>query len=120
MAVVDAALTLGGQAPEYWSDGYAFVREDNPIANWLLQLHPMAFVMGVILWMISFTAAVHRLPIGLARVTAFAVMFGHALGAASWLLRWHYGLVAVFVLLLAARALDGLIWNSHHDSAIPG
>lgn len=119
MVVVDAALTLWGQAPEYWSGGYSFVREDNPIAYWFLQLHPIVFVLGVILWTVSFTAAIHRLPIKLARVTAFALMFGHALGASSWLWQWRFGPVAVLGLFLAARALDRLIWDSPDDRVPP-
>ena len=119
MLVVDAALTLRGQVPDYWSGGYSFAREDNPIACWFLQLHPMSFVSGVILWTVLFMAAIHRLPIKLARVTAFGVMLGHALGAASWLWQWRFGPVFVFGLLLAARALDTLIWDSRDDPARP-
>jgi len=115
MVVIDGALTLRGQAPQYWSKGYALVREDNPIAYWFLQWHPVVFVLGIVLWVVLFTAAIHRLPIGLARATAFAVMLGHALGAASWLIRWPFGLPAVLGLFLAARVLDTLIWESQDD-----
>jgi len=115
MVVVDAALTLGGQAPEYWAGDCSFVRESNPIACPLLELHPMAFVLGVVLWTVSFTAAIHRLPTGWARVVAFVVMFGHTLGAATWLLRWRYGLLAVPGIFVVARALDTLIWDSRDD-----
>ena len=115
MVVVDATLTLWGQAPEYWTDGYAFVRENNPIACRLLELHPVAFVLGVVLWTALFTAAIHRLPIEWARVVAFVVMFGHTFGAATWLLRWPFGLVAVLGIFLLARALDRLIWEPRCD-----
>ncbi len=117
MVVVDAALTLRGQAPEYWGGDYSFVREDNPIACRFLELHPLVFVLGVVLWTVLFTAAIHRLPMAWARVVAFGVMLGHAVGAATWLLRWRFGWPAVLGVLLLARALDGLIWDSHDDRA---
>ncbi len=120
MVVADAALTLVGQAPEYWLDGYSAVREDNAIGHWLLELHPVAFLLGVVLWTVLFAAAIHRLPIGWARVLAFGVMFGHAFGAATWLLRWPFGLLAVLGILLLARALDTLIWDSCDDRAEDG
>lgn len=110
LALTDAALTLWGQVPEYWVDGYAVVREHNPLGYGLLRLHPAAFVCGMALWVILFTVAIHKLPLSWARVAAFAVMLAHALGCATWLVDWPFGLLAVFGLLLVVRGFDALIW----------
>jgi hypothetical protein len=116
LAVADAALTLWGQVPEYWVDGYAVVREHNPVAYGLLRLHPVGFLCGFALWVILFTVAIHKLPSAWARLTAFAVMLGHALGCATWLVRWPFGLLAVFALLLVVRAFDTLIRQRRRQS----
>jgi hypothetical protein len=109
LVAIDAAVTLLGQTPEYWAGGWDVVREHNPLAYWLLRLGPGAFCLGVVLWAGLVVAAVHLLPVALARGTAFCVMFGHALAATTWLLRWHFGIILVVGLFLLVRTLDNLI-----------
>jgi hypothetical protein len=118
LALTDAAITLWGQAPEYWSEGYRTVREHNPLAHLLLAWHPAAFVVGIVAWAILIALTIHRLPLSLARVFAFFIMMGHALGVTTWLLHWRYGLIAVAVLFLMVWLLDKLIWKSTNQEVI--
>jgi hypothetical protein len=111
LALIDAAVTLFGQSLDYW-DGYATVREDNPVAYAFLRFHPLVFAIGTAIWISLFTAAIHVLPMALARVVAFVVMLGHAIGASTWLIRWRFGIVWVLVFLVLVRMLDNLIWRS--------
>ena len=47
-------------------------------------------------------------PPSVARVLAFAILFGHAVGASTWLVRWGAPgwLLAALLLLLASRVLS--------------
>jgi hypothetical protein len=110
MVVIDAVVTLRGQSCDYW-DGYATVRESNPIAYVLLRIHPLLFAIGVALWAALFTTAILLLPIALARVVAFTVMLAHALGASTWLIQWRFGVLWVLALLIVVRALSISIWD---------
>lgn len=106
---IDAALTVWGQSPDYWTGDWTVVREHNPLAYWILRLGPAAFCLAVVLWAGLVVAAIRLLPIGLARGVGFCVMFGHALGAATWLLRWRFGIILAVGLFVLVRALDGWI-----------
>jgi len=110
LAVVDAAVTLFGQSPGYW-DGFAIIHEHNPLAFLLLRLHPALFSVAVVVWIAAFVAAIHVLPVGLARVVAFLVMLSHAFGASTWLIQWPLGVLWVLALLLVVRLSDKLIWE---------
>ncbi len=110
LAAFDAAITLVGQSPDYW-DGYATVREHNPLAYLLLRFHPLVFAIGIAIWMVLFITAIHLLPIEIARIAAFTVLLGHALGASTWLLQCRFGVLYVLALFLLARSLDSFIWD---------
>jgi len=110
MVVIDAVVTLMGQSSDYW-DGYATVREQNPLAYLLLRFHPLLFAVGVALWAALFTTAIQFLPIALARLVAFAVMLGHALGVSTWLIQWRLGVLSVLALLIVVRVLSTWTWD---------
>lgn len=111
LAVVDAVVTLSGQTADYWAGAFGQAHEFNPLAYWLLALHPGAFVVGFAAWMIAVVLGILMLPREWARVFALAVMISHAIAASTWLFRWSYGYVAVIALFGLAWCFDRLIWR---------
>jgi hypothetical protein len=88
--------------------------EVSPTFRHLLQTHPAAFVAGSLAWAAVFVAGILLLPDTLALIASLAVTFGHAVGAATWLLfHFHFGYQAGNGLfLLAAVALGlGIRWG---------
>ena len=106
-STLDVVLTLAWQAHTYWQGNYQAAQEVNPVARYLLALHPGAFAVGALVWVLCGVALVLRLPKGIAVALAFVLTLLHATGAATWLVRggipgW---LCAVAVLLGAERLL---------------
>ncbi len=108
-SALDNALTLAGQSAEYWGGAYRQVNEASPTFHRLLATHPLAFVGGALAWMTVFVGIILLLSDTLALVACIAVTFGHAAGAATWVLwRFQFGYQAVNGLLLAAAVALGL------------
>ena len=106
--LIDQTITLLGQSAAYWSGDYSDAREGNPLFNWLLRQHPLAFEAGVLVWIIVFTCSILLLRRSLARVVSVAVVIGHTCGAAAWLCLMHdYGYwYAIGLFLLGSIAVD--------------
>lgn len=108
-SALDNALTLVGQSAEYWDGAYRQVNEASPTFHHLLATHPLAFAAGALAWMAVFVGIILLLSDALALVACIAVTFGHAAGAATWVLwRFQFGYQAVNGLLLAAAVALGL------------
>ena len=84
---VDFTLTVWGQHPQYWA-GYQRVEESNPVWAALLHIHPAAFLAGVILYAIVFSAGIYRCPRPIAWWLSVLLLLTHASGARSWL--WKF------------------------------
>ena len=109
LCALDVTATLLGQSAEYWAGDYLRVNEGSPTFNHLLQIHPLAFVVGIVAWIAVFVGIILLSPDVLALILSIAVTFGHAAGAATWLLwRFHYGYQALNGLWLASAVLLGL------------
>jgi len=109
LCALDNTVTLLGQSAAYWAGNYLQVNEASPTANHLLQIHPIALIVGTAMWMAVFVCIILLLPDALALIVSIAVTFGHAAGAATWLLwRFHYGYQAANGLWLASAVLLGL------------
>jgi len=80
----DGLLTLWGQPAEYWSGGFAVVDEDNPLAAWLLTVHPLAFAASAVPYLLVVLGAVLLLPRSWALVVAVGVALAHAIGVGLW------------------------------------
>jgi hypothetical protein len=83
----DVALTLHGQPESYWQGDYGSVIEGNPIPRWFLEVHPLAFAGLVLAWVGTIVVGLRVLPRRWAVTASLAIVFGHTVGAASWLLR---------------------------------
>jgi hypothetical protein len=95
-------------------------REANPLGGWLIHLHPLAFVAGVSVALVLYALLLRLAPANVARVLCFVILFGHAVGASTWLVRDRGGaagyLLAALLLLAASRVL-GYCWQQRETLA---
>lgn len=112
LCVLDGVLTLAGQPETYWQGDYAAARELNPLFDLLLRWHPVAAVVGLGCWVVVLGAAVLLLPRSFAVVVAFAATFGHACGAASWVVALGApGWALAVLLLIGSERLWAWSWK---------
>lgn len=108
-SLLDAFLTLMGQSADYWAGNYAQVNEVSPTFNHLLAIHPLAFLAGSAVWLAVVVGFLLLVPDTLALIVSIAVVFGHTVGASSWLLwRFEYGYQFCNGLFLLAAIVLGL------------
>jgi len=118
MCAVDVGVTLACQPDSYWREGYAFGYESNPIARWFLEIGPLALMAGGLAWILCFSAVILHLRAGAARVVALGLLFGHALGASTWLIRLPLGWAWCLAVWLLARWLFGRFWDEPTRRAV--
>jgi hypothetical protein len=82
--VADGLLTLWGQPAVYWSGGFAVVREGNPLAAWLLSVHPLAFAVAGLPYLLVVLGTVIVVPRRWAAVVAVGVASAHAFAVSVW------------------------------------
>jgi hypothetical protein len=112
LCLLDIALTLQGQKPEYWAGNYVEALEANPIAKWFMVRGPLAFGGLSIAWLGFINVMVMRLPRFLAAAFSFVVCFAHCVCAATWLYRFDWpGWIAIVVLLIATERLLTYSWR---------
>ena len=102
-ALLDLAVTLLAQPADYWQGHYGFAQTPHPLLVRLLEWHPLAFVVGGLVWIALFVVAIGLLPRrGALLLSAFLVM-GHAWGV-STVLCWRVpgGYWLTLLLFLAA------------------
>jgi hypothetical protein len=85
LSVLDNALTLWGQPPEYWAGDYTRCSEEYPVLRWCLEQHPAAALAEAVVWVALVGAAVVVLPWRAAKVVSLGVALGHVVGSSSWL-----------------------------------
>jgi len=85
LGLIDGSMTLVGQSSFYWAGNYLAVNEANPVFAGLLQVHPLAFVAGAVIWLIMLGTTIVVLPRTVALILSIAVTFGHTIGSGNWL-----------------------------------
>ena len=83
--LLDASLTLHEQPVEYWAGNYAWANEVSPYFRSLLVIHPIAFIVGALVWVGLILELLVLLPEVLAAILFIFVVFGHTNGAYSWI-----------------------------------
>jgi hypothetical protein len=83
-SVSDHVVTLAQQPPSYWSGQFSHALEGSPQGEWLLKLHPIAYVSAAAAYVALIAFIVWMLPRLLARTVATAFVFGHAWGISTW------------------------------------
>jgi hypothetical protein len=86
LCAADGLLTLWGQPAEYWSGGFALVREGNPLAAWLLTVHPLAFAAAGVPYLLVVLGTVMALPRRWAAAAAVGIASAHAFAVGLWCL----------------------------------
>ena len=102
-AILDGTLTLLGQPVGYLSGVALTVHELNPLAHYLLATSPIAFAVGVALWVLSFNLMITRVPEKLGAMISLFICFAHLVGVSTWVMQFSYGILWVCVLWLFAR-----------------
>jgi hypothetical protein len=108
---LDGGLTLWGQPAAYWANGYQTYDEGNPLAAWLLTVHPLAFAAAGVVYCVGVCAAVMWLPGRYAVAVASLVSLGHTVGAAAWVILLVRQPGGAWILLVPACAVGaGVLW----------
>jgi uncharacterized protein DUF5658 len=110
-SAADGLFTLYGQPHEYWSNGFKTIREGNPIAAWLLGVHPLAFALSAIPYLAVIALAVVSLPRYLGAAIALCVAVAHAFAVGWWcfvLFERPLSPAAVVILVLIGATTAGL------------
>lgn len=83
-AIVDLGLTLLAQPAEYWRD-FSKVNEASPHAALALQIHPLVYIAGAILYLYFLPKILNRFSVGLGCPIFFALFLGHVWGGTGWI-----------------------------------
>jgi hypothetical protein len=86
LCAADGFITLWGQPAAYWSGGFAVVNEDNPLAAWLLTVHPVAFAASAVPYLLLVFGVVMVLPRRWAAAVAGGIASAHAFAVGVWCL----------------------------------
>ena len=78
LALADGAVTLYYQPAEYWSD-HSIFNEGMPVFKELIQIGPLAFSMGIVVWFASWSSVIYFVPPALSVGCAIAGIYGHSL-----------------------------------------
>jgi len=87
LCVLDLAATLGSQSASYWYGEYLYISEGNPIAYFLLAIHPSLYIIGTAAWIAAFSFLMLRLPRRLALTLCFFISFAHLWGTLGWIMQ---------------------------------
>ena len=87
LCLLDLAATLWGQSASYWDGDYLYITEGNPIAYFLLAIHPSLYIIGTAAWIAAFSVLMLRLPRGLALTLCFFISFAHLWGTLGWIMQ---------------------------------
>ena len=99
VTLLDMVVTLAGQPSSYWAGSYSTAVEGAPQGKWLLTAHPVLFIVGILVWIALFGAAILVLPRFFSLVLSLAVTMGHSWGANTWLadLVGYWACIALFI-----------------------
>ncbi len=113
--ILDFGFTLLGQPDKYWGGDYQFTNERFPVANFLLSVHPAAFIGFFILWIALAICAVRILRPPWVFIFGIAVILAHFWGSILWIPRlcasfrpdwltggeWSFYSPMIYIILLA-------------------
>ncbi len=84
LCAFDGCLTLWGQPASYWAGDHATVNEGNPLAAWLLTMHPLAFIAAGVPYLLLIAGAILWLPRRCSGAAAVLISLSHAVGVVAW------------------------------------
>jgi hypothetical protein len=112
LCAADGLVTLWGQPAAYWSGGFAVVREGNPLAAWLLAVHPLAFAAAAVPYVLLVVGTILMLPRRWAAAMAVGVASAHAFAVAAWcLILFRQSLLPMAATALVLIGLGVVAWR---------
>ena len=118
-AIVDAALTLCGQADGYWAGTQVPIFEVNPIGYYLLSLSPLAFIAGISVWILVVILVLLLAPTPISKWMSLAIFLTHLFAASTWIMRFDHGLYWAVLMFVAARVIVHPIYFSNPSRITP-
>ena len=112
-AALDYSLTLFGQPVEYWSGHYNQTNEASPFLDYLLRIHPLAYVAGCLFLLFCLVVFLLLLSDTLALIACLVGSFSNVIGASTWILHRPHGyqLLAVFTIISGLILASCLRWG---------
>jgi hypothetical protein len=116
ICALDQILTLAGQPASYWSGSFHDAQEGAPHGLILLTMHPTAYIVAALGYILVFCAFILWLPGRLARILATGLVIGHCWGASWWVFHfttppWGYWMSLALFGLAAVLLVLGLEWS---------
>jgi hypothetical protein len=102
--IVDTAVTVLHQSSEYWKGDLTKANEANPLGSVAMRNHPSGIFVLTLAWFILIGVVGYLLPITLLRIFSLAIVMGHTVGAATWLMKF-YGFWYVIILVIVNAVL---------------
>jgi hypothetical protein len=107
----DGCITLWGQPAAYWEHGFTTVREGNPLAAWLLGIHPLAFAAAGIPYVLLVTGVICILPLRWSAVIAALIALAHGVAVLVWTeILFREGPGAWVLLVPASELVLAALW----------
>jgi hypothetical protein len=120
--IADQIVTLSQQPHSYWSGTFIQAQEGSPHGEWLLKLHPLAYLAAATAYVVVIAVAVWVLPRLPARTVAVGFVLGHAWGVSTWIKsdvpgEAYWAIIGLFV--VAAGLIVTSFELSEPDAAQP-
>ena len=84
-SIIDIAVTVIHQAPEYWAGNLAKANEGNPIGNLMMKNHVSGIFVISGFWLILIGVAGYHLPRKWSRIFLLFAVIAHSWGASTWI-----------------------------------
>lgn len=102
--IVDTAITILHQSNEYWKGDLTKANEANPLGSVAMRNHPSGIFVLTLAWFIFIGVVGYFLPARFLRMFSLAIVMGHTVGAATWLIKF-YGFWYVIILVIVNAVL---------------
>lgn len=84
-AIIDIAITVIHQAPEYWAGNLSKANEGNPIGNLMMKNHVSGIFVISGIWLILIGLLGYHLPRKSSRIFLTFAVIAHSYGASTWI-----------------------------------
>ena len=100
--LADATVTMLGQPAGYWQGSYELVNEFNPVARWLLTIHPLGIVIYIILDIAVISMLIILLPLMISKTLSAFWAIGSAKAIYNWLvgplhMGWWFSNIVILI-----------------------
>ncbi|MCX2738919.1 hypothetical protein [Pontibacter anaerobius] len=84
-SIIDIAVTIMHQAPEYWAGNLAKANEGNPIGSVMMKNHVSGIFVISGLWLVLIGLLGYHLPRKWSRIFLLFAVIAHSYGASTWI-----------------------------------